>query len=1328
MVSNEIEFIEKLKDIETFPLWKFQITIIFKANDLFSIVEGSEKCDISDSKKKADWEKRDAKAQKLIISSLGKGSMLHIINCKTSEEMFKKLSSIYERDSDQQKYTLLQDFFNIRYETNHDITTHISKIENLAHRLNMLDEKVDEKMIMSKILVTLPERFKYFVSAWESVPSNEKSLTNLTARLIAEEARNEFQDIGLNKNVAFQTNCFICKNPGHIARFCKSKNVSKNSENHDYNPKRCFKCNKKGHFANSCKKVEVMRGTNNMSQFCTICKKTNHSDKDCYFRKSNLGSKDTNKSFISFLSVDQTNYNRSKDFSEWVIDSGSSAHMVNNDLLLDNTKDMVSEISVAKKCESMNAFKVGVVKSEQCELTNVLYVPDLSKNLMSVAAITEKGGEVIFSKNKVIVSKDGHTVFEGCKNENRLYTVKLIDVRNQQKAHVAEKYSTNTNMENNELWHRRLGHLSYGYMKKLIPISEGLTLNSSKFEMSDGICDICIKSKQTRLPFNSERTRANRPLEIIHTDVCGPFEQSTWDGNKYFVSLIDDFTNFVMVYPIKGKFEVPSIIKEYIAEVEGKWNLKIHKLRCDNGGEYVSAIFKNWCKAKGIILDYSVPYSPQLNGKAERLNRTILEKTRALLFDSKLKSEMWGEAVRTSAYLLNRSPSDAIDTTAFEKWMGKKPNLSRLQVFGSKVFVRVTKPLKKLESRSEEYVFVGYAMNAYRLWDETKRKIKISRDVKFVDELKSGVDKNCDKLRNKIVADECVDIDWEETLEESFEEPSNGENEINIQGSDTSCEENEVNIEQTIDQVVENQNKRSRKMPEKFKDYVLLTYQEAITGDEKDKWIEAIKQEKQSLIENKTWIPVDESETNGKTILSNKWIFTVKEDGRYKARLVVKGFQQKEGIDYEETFSPVVSNAALRLIFAIASKNDFEIMKFDIKTAFLYGDLKEDIFMSVPDGFEYGNKVLKLQKTLYGLKQAPFKWNELFTKCLEQYGLTQTKSDRCIFSNGKMHLAIFVDDGILVGNNKNEMKQLLQNLSKDFKVKISENPTSFLGMEIQRNENGLKLKQEKYTYEILEKYGMLESKSVDTPIVCTATTEAQAPSKNKGEFPYREAIGNLLYLSNKTRPDITLAVGIESRSVEKPNCQDIINVKRTLRYLKGTPDVGIQMYSSKFSEEEEILNAHCDSDYANCNETRRSTTGYIIMYGRSPVSWCTRRQPIVALSSTEAEYIAGADCIKELLYLKTLVQELTKKHVDVKLNMDNQSAIKLSKNGVFNKRSKHIDVRYHFMTENVRERKVTISYVPTSENLADIFTKPLSSVKYQKIKKSSQFKKKILFV
>lgn len=413
-------------------------------------------------------------------------------------------------------------------------------------------------------------------------------------------------------------------------------------------------------------------------------------------------------------------------------------------------------------------------------------------------------------------------------------------------------------------------------------------------------------------------------------------------------------------------------------------------------------------------------------------------------------------------YVTNRSPTEALPMrkTPVEMWTGEIPDMARLKVFGSIAYAKELGYLKKLDQRSQKYIFVGYALNGYRLFSEEKQKIIVSRDVIF---------------KNQLIEENKIERQTAKINLQEFEEDdeTNKNNEIEYEDHQEDHQESQENV--NIRNLGEGRQdgKRRVKIPTKFDDYVLLTYEEIIKSPEKDIWLKAIDEEKKSLKKNNTFELVDKKETNGNKILSSKWVFKIKSDGKYKARLVIRGFEQKYGIDYQETFSPVVNVNALKVLFAIAISKDYEIRTFDIKTAFLYGDLNEKVFMHIPEGYEQNeNKVLQLRKSLYGLKQAPLQWNKRFTNYLKDCELTSLKTEHCIFKNkkGSLYLAIYVDDGILMydKNNEEEVKNLIKKLKDEFEMVECKEPKEYLGIKIERNSEHLILMLVKLT--ILSQY------------------------------------------------------------------------------------------------------------------------------------------------------------------------------------------------------------------------------------------------------------------
>ncbi|UYV76053.1 hypothetical protein LAZ67_13002335, partial [Cordylochernes scorpioides] len=453
----------------------------------------------------------------------------------------------------------------------------------------------------------------------------------------------------------------------------------------------------------------------------------------------------------------------------------------------------------------------------------------------TVSSIVNNGGEVNFKGDKVTILKDGKKVLEGDQLENGLYAVNIEQHFSKQNDSNLTLPSENKTQE----WHRKLGHIGMQNLRKLESLVDGMELNKLEKQEND-VCEICIMAKQTRKSFGNERSRATRPLEIVHTDLCGPIEPLTHDNKKYIMTFLDDYTHFCYVYLLSNKYEAKEYIKEYVNEVERFLNAKVSKLRCDNGGEYANTQVKEWCKMKGIILDFTIPYTPQLNGKAERLNRTLIKKTRALLLDSKLNKEMWGEATRVAAYLINRSPSNTVQTTPAQMWFGRKPNLSNVKLFGSEVYVKKLGNLKKLDSKSEKYSLIRYSGNGYRLWDMQKRMIIIARDVVFTG-----------KLTNEMTS--VIQPRYREDLDSEIEESQDTKMELDTHDKP----QNSTNSKYML------RNRENINRPERLKDYEvlnsvseeigLLTYDEAVTGVDKENWIKAIQEEKDSLKKNETW-------------------------------------------------------------------------------------------------------------------------------------------------------------------------------------------------------------------------------------------------------------------------------------------------------------------------------------------------------------------------------------------------------------------------------------------------------------------------------------------
>ncbi len=481
-------------------------------------------------------------------------------------------------------------------------------------------------------------------------------------------------------------------------------------------------------------------------------------------------------------------------------------------------------------------------------------------------------------------------------------------------------------------------------------------------------------------------------------------------------------------------------------------------------------------------------------------------------------------------------------------------------------------------------------------------------------------------------------------------------------------------------------------------------------------WKKAMDAEFMALQNNKTWHLVPPQK--GRNVIDCKWVYKIKrkQDGsldRYKARLVAKGFKQRYGIDYEDTFSPVVKAATIRIILSIAVSKGWCMRQLDVQNAFLHGVLEEEVYMKQPPGYEDSSLpgyVCKLDKALYGLKQAPRAWYSRLSKKLYDMGFQGSKADTSLFFYNKGDLIIFVliyvDDIIVTSSRQEAVPALLQDLQKEFALKDLGDLHYFLGIEVTKVSGGIVLTQDKYVNDLLRRVNMFDCKPVSTPL---STSEKLSINEGDPLGPndathYRSVVGALQYLT-LTRPDIAFPVNKVCQFLHAPTTHHWAAVKRILRYLKQCTRLGLKLSKSRSM----LVSAYSDADWAGSLDDRRSTGGFAVFLGDNLVSWSARKQATVSRSSTESEYKALANATAEIMWVQTLLAELQVESPSMaKLWCDNLGAKYLSANPVFHARTKHIEVDYHFVRERVSRKLLEIDFVPTGDQVADGFTKALS--------------------
>jgi len=491
-------------------------------------------------------------------------------------------------------------------------------------------------------------------------------------------------------------------------------------------------------------------------------------------------------------------------------------------------------------------------------------------------------------------------------------------------------------------------------------------------------------------------------------------------------------------------------------------------------------------------------------------------------------------------------------------------------------------------------------------------------------------------------------------------------------------------------------------------------FQEA---EEDGNWMAAMESELHSINKNGTWelttLPP------GQKPIGLKWVFKLKRNSegeviKHKARLVAKGYVQKEGIDFEEVFAPVARLDTIRLILAMAANRGWQVHHLDVKSAFLNGELEEEVYVTQPDGFVKEGKeqqVYKLSKALYGLRQAPRAWNVKLDRSLKKLKFSKCANEPAVYTRGvgksRVVLGVYVDDLIVTGEDSAEIDVFKKQMTSEFEMSDLGLLSFYLGIEVDQQKDYVTIKQSSYARKVLSQFGMEDSNPTKIPMDPGVKLDADKGGVRIDATEYRRVIGCLRYLLH-TRPDLSFSVGMCSRYMEKPTVKHQKAVKQILRYLKGTVDLGL-VYTQEGKEE--IIIGYSDSDLGGDLVGRRSTGGMAYYLNESLITWSSHKEKTVALSSCEAEFMAATEAAKQGLWLRSLLSELTARQPkSVTLYVDNNSAIALMKNPVFHGRSKHIDIKYHFIRECVERKQIIVKRVWTKEQRADTLTKAMPAV------------------
>ncbi|RVW92338.1 Retrovirus-related Pol polyprotein from transposon TNT 1-94 [Vitis vinifera] len=902
------------------------------------------------------------------------GRKLHLpllgTNLREKTQQMKALSGMYEKPSANNKVHLMKKLFNLKMAENASVAQHLNEFNTITNQLSSVEIDFDDEIRALIVLASLPNSWEAMRMAVSNSTGKEKLKYNdIRDLILAEEIRR--RDAGETSGSGSALN-LETRGRGNNRNSNQGRSNSRNSNRNRSKSRsgqqvQCWNCGKTGHFKRQCKSP----------------KKKNEDD------SANAVTEEVQDALL--LAVDSP-------LDDWVLDSGASFHttphreIIQNYVAGDFGKVYLADGS-ALDVVGLGDVRISLPNGSVWLLEKVRHIPDLRRNLISVGQLDDEGHAILFVGGTWKVTKGARVLARGKKTGTLYMTSCPRDT-----IAVADA-STDTS-----LWHRRLGHMSEKGMKMLLSKGKLPELKSIDFDM----CESCILGKQKKVSFlKTGRTPKAEKLELVHTDLWGPSPVASLGGSRYYITFIDDSSRKVWVYFLKNKSDVFVTFKKWKAMVETETGLKVKCLRSDNGGEYIDGGFSEYCAAQGIRMEKTIPGTPQQNGVAERMNRTLNERARSMRLHAGLPKTFWADAVSTAAYLINRGPSVPMEFRLPEEvWSGKEVKFSHLKVFGCVSYVHIDSDARsKLDAKSKICFFIGYGDEKFGY------RLTVTSDVIEIDQKKF----------------EFVNLD---ELTESTVQKGGEEDKENVNSK--------VDLRTPVVEV--RRSSRNIRHPQRYSpvlNYLLLTdggepecYNEALQDENSSKWELAMKDEMDSLLGNQTWELTE-----------------------------------------------------------IASRKEGFAQQVDVKTAFLHGDLEEDLYMIQPEGFivqGQENLVCKLRKSLYGLKQAPRQWYKKFDNFMHRIGFKRW-------------------------SDIEKINNLKKQLSKQFAMKDLGAAKQILG------------------------FNMNEAKPVSTPLGSHfKLSKEQSPKTEKemdhmSKVPYASAIGSLMYAMVCTRPDIAHAVGVVSR-------------------------------------------------------------------------------------------------------------------------------------------------------------------------------------------------------
>lgn len=1341
-MTDHLKFIEKLNG-ENYGIWKVRMKALLVNKDLWKTVDPNTRNENVSSASTTpavespadDGSGKSQQALALIILAINDSQIVHIEECKEARDAWLKLQNLYQEASTANKMRLYEEFLSTKLDHSTPVRVHVEKLSSVRSHLRAVGINIEDSLYKLAMLRSLSHKFEHLVVTLEN-QIEDITVEDLHSRIYREETRQTNSETGSGQ--AFSTQFYTRGNKYGSAGRRKTF--------------RCHYCNKEGHVKAKCWKRKE--------------------DETSASKRNNI-SRNENSGHV-FMVIEPPVTERMM----WFIDSGASYHICCDKKAFQTPLRLLDH---AKIIQLGNGQHIMAKYEGEIELScttkfghynivlhNVIYLPQMHVNLISVVQVQKSRYSVLFANDECkIIQQESNNIALHTARFGTGYRVAAVVKRPENIAYTADECSSEKGAK---LWHQRFGHSSPSMMNEAK--KEGRLLGgpnpSIEFKTLTHCqgCDIGKMKNQTYKPISSHHKEM---LSLIHSDVCGPMKVESLGKARYFVIYVDDYSRKTFVYFIRHKSDVGQVTKEFIRFIERQTGKSVKALKSDNGGEYISSSLNEFLRENGIEHQYSTPYTPQQNGVAERTNRILLEKARCLLLDAGLPISFWGEAVSTASYIRNITPTQVLDwKTPNECFTQKKSDVSHLKVFGCKAQVftpRINR--KKWDPTSTTAIFLGYTKTnrIYRFYSKDKNKIFEASHAKFYESERGW---EAPRIETKFEISDLLEtvstynersgtqnhdrsinpLSNAETQAQRIEETPTGVSTLDTSHQSNEVNESNISLQQTdhreaaaTEELIPPVNEEGERVtrsgrvsrpPLKLTYDLMVTddedddvapmhlasepqcFEEAVEDDEAARWMNAMQQEINALNKNETWELTDLP--SGQKVLPCRWVYTRKRISNqsiptYKARLVAKGFKQSYGVQYFETYAPVAGITSIRLLLSIAVRNQCIIHQMDVKNAFINGHLQEEIYMQQPSGFvsaQYPNKVCKLNKAIYGLKQAAREWYTRIKSVLQASQFTPTKSDPGIFVKKEgdtlMYLVLYVDDILIITKCSEALEQIKSQLKKEFPMKDLDEPTEFLGITINYSRKDGTL--------VLHQKDKIEA--ILKRFNMTNAKPISTPLHKSTSKQIEQLTPSSINVPYREAIGCLMYVAMCTR----PDISYAVSILS--RFTEAPHQCHWNLIKRVlryliYTKDMELtytvngndeLHVYNDADWGSLRD-RKSISGHVLFHGNNLVNWKCKQQSLVALSTTEAEIISMVEGFKELKFVKKLMYETYYSTITPIIFCDNQPCISIISGNGYTGRAKHIDIRFLALQDYKRAEEFDLQYCSTNFMIADLLTKPL---------------------